>query len=160
MANTIYWHENSLSSRFSKTEKSFFLRPRPEANASNLWHLRKCFYRLADSPQRILPLLRDELTNLNMETCSKVSFPMLKMVYYLEFSYATWMISCLKEPNNAVRNLSIPSLKNTFEIGRASSSSFVYIGTSLKQLSDYACLFVCFSHFLPLKQIGWLRSIY
>ena len=124
-----------------KIERSVFLRPPPEANTSNLWHLRKCVYGLADAPREFYLRLREELTNLNMEPCSLDQ----GLFTYAPNGVLSGILICHVDdilfggPEQFCMEV-IPSLENTFEIGSRSSSSFVYIGISLKQLSDYNIL--------------------
>ena len=120
-----------------KIEQSVFLRPLPEANTSNLWHLRKCVYGLADAPREFYLRLREELTNLNMEPCSLDQ----GLFTYAPDGVLSGILIChvddiLFGGTEQFCTEVIPSLENTFEIGSRSSSSFVYIGISLKQLSD------------------------
>ena len=124
-----------------KIERSVFLRPPPEANTSNLWHLRKCVYGLADAPREFYLRLREELTNLNMEPCSLDQ----GLFTYAPDGVLSGILIChvddiLFGGTEQFCTEVIPSLENTFEIGSRSSSSFVYIGISLKQLSDYNIL--------------------
>ena len=110
-----------------KLERSVFLRPPPEANTTNLWHLRKCVYGLADAPRAFYLRLRQELTNLNLTPCSLDQGQGILICHVDDILYGG---------NEQFCREIIPSLEKTFDIGTHSSTSFVYIGISMKQLPD------------------------
>ena len=120
-----------------KLERSVFLRPPPEANTTSLWHLRKCVYGLADAPRAFYLRLRQELTNLNLTPCS---LDQGLFTYAVDGALCGILIchvdDILYGGNEQFCREIIPSLEKTFDIGTHSSTSFIYIGISMKQLPD------------------------